>query len=101
MLLLLLGRNNCDGILREMVLSELQNTIKEDECILYVSQLMHATKWDIHPFNSLMRFLIQKTISNPQFAYVFYWQLQVDFGSTITCSPTSLIQLSTSAFNSI
>ena len=77
MLLLLLGRNNCDSILREMVLNKLKEILTEDESILYVSQLMHATKWDFHPFNSLTRYLIQKSVESKQFAYVFYWQLQV------------------------
>ena len=76
-LFLLLGRNNCDCILREIVAAELKNQLNEQEYNIYASQLIHATKWDYHPFNPLFRLLIQKAIEHKAFAYVLYWQLQV------------------------
>lgn len=60
-----------------MAVNELSHHLTNDDCILYASQLLQATKWDYHPFNPLIRFLLQKAVECHEFAYVLYWQLQV------------------------
>ena len=76
-LLLLLERKNCDPILREIIVDEIEHHFTKDDYILYVSQLVQATKWDIHVNNPLIRLILRKAIESEQFAYVLYWQLQV------------------------
>ena len=76
-LLLLLGRTNCDVILREMVVKELDATLSHEEYILYASQLLQATKWEVFDNNALIRLLLRQAIEYEDFAYVLYWQLQV------------------------
>lgn len=60
-----------------MVVNELSHHLTNDDCIIYASQLLQATKWDYHPFNPLVRFLLQKAVECHEFAYTLYWQLQV------------------------
>lgn len=76
-LLLLLSRRNGDRVLREMVVRQLEAVLSDDECVLYVSQLVQATKWDTHDFNTLARFLLRKALEHAGFAHALYWQLQV------------------------
>ena len=76
-LLLLLGRANCDVVLREMVVRELDAIISHEELILYASQLLQATKWEVFDNNALIRLLLRRSIEYEDFAYVLYWQLQV------------------------
>ena len=76
-LLLLLSRRNCDRVLREMVVRQLEAVLSDEECVLYASQLVQATKWDTHDFNALARFLLRKALESAGFAHVLYWQLQV------------------------
>lgn len=76
-LLLLLGRANCDVVLREMVVRELDAIISHEELILYASQLLQAIKWEVFDNNALIRLLLRRSIEYEDFAYVLYWQLQV------------------------
>ena len=51
--------------------------LSDEECVLYASQLVQATKWDAHDFNALARFLLRKALESAGFAHALYWQLQV------------------------
>ena len=63
--------------LREMVVRQLEAVLSDEECVLYASQLVQATKWDAHDFNALARCLLRKALESVGFAHALYWQLQV------------------------
>ena len=76
-LLLLLGRANCDVIMREIVVRELDAILSHEEYILYASQLLQATKWEVFDNNALIRLLLRQAIEFEDCAHVLNWQLQV------------------------
>ena len=63
--------------MREIVVRELDAILSHEEYILYASQLLQATKWEVYDNNALIRLLLRQAIEFEDFAYVLYWQLQV------------------------